>query len=287
MIKRVSLSVTLSLTIMALLTAPVLSRAGTTAQLCPGDGITGKRFEMVYVERTGDSDPTVEAALADLHHRIPMAITNMWMDVSRGTGQRPRWLCDNDRSIHLTEFRNAPDTLETTDDVRGYLLFDKDLRQSKRKYVVLLSWVPQEGNPTDADIGVRNWGPDYAVIALPTWNRELLTCYKDRVEDPAGKECTGSAPVVMHEMVHMLGAVNPNAPGWSPKYHTSDWREIMSVTNEGAPIPQFCDAKSYYLDCGRDSYWDHQSTSAAIGTRREWLYLNPQYNIYLSDFLTH
>jgi hypothetical protein len=266
-----------------------VARAATTAQLCAGDGVKGKRFELLYVERTGDADPSTEEALAVQRDRIPAKITDLWLEVSRGTNQVPRWRCDNDTRVRLSVIDNAPTTLDSTGSVRSFLRGQSVFNKLNRKYVVLLAWLPTTGEAATADLGTRDGGPNYSILALPSWNREPLICYSDRVPDPDGKECVGSAVTVMHEMVHTMGAVNPNAPGHNPVptsiFHTNDSRDLLAYTDDGSVTRRFCDAKSYLLDCGRDTYWDHKSTAAAIGTAREWLYRNPQFNIYKSRFL--
>lgn len=105
------------------------------------------------------------------------------------------------------------------------------------------------------------------------------------IQDPADHSAGGLAYVISHEVLHILGAVNPKAPHGSPGYHCFDESDLMCY-NDGTlpqPVINACPAPSGSLppiDCGNDDYF------AADPAPGSFLANHPESNVYNSAYLT-
>ena len=93
------------------------------------------------------------------------------------------------------------------------------------------------------------------------------------------RACWGKAET--HELVHMLGGVQPSAPHGTGSFHCSDGLDALCYDDgaEGSRQRQVCSAeRSQLLDCRNDDYY---STAAPRGS-----YLQTHWNTARSSFLS-
>lgn len=104
------------------------------------------------------------------------------------------------------------------------------------------------------------------------------------VKDPLRYDSSSMAYVVSHEVMHILGAVDPKAPHGAPGYHCWQEHDLMCYDDGTLPRPIITECPSPSgslppLDCGNDDYF---APNPAPGS---FLANNPKSNVYNSIYL--
>lgn len=245
-------------------TGPAATPRGGTLG-CYGDGTSGPRVRVVYARPQSAPDRSAEAVPAI---REWAAGISSQLDASaRRTGGRRHVRFATTAGSGCTllvaqavlpdsafaSFRSTIDALQA----RG-------LQAPWSKYLV---W--SDGT------GVCGMGTTYADDSpgLDNLNNSSLPGYA-RVD----RRCWGK--VETHELVHMLGGVQPSAPNGTAGYHCSDGWDALCYDDgsAGSRQRQVCSREPVQLlDCRNDDYF---STSAPRGS-----YLQTHWNVARSSFL--
>ncbi|GGM82529.1 hypothetical protein GCM10012275_61380 [Longimycelium tulufanense] len=233
--------------------------------LCDGDGISGKRAQLIYIHAEGQPSRydeivgTFQSYAADTDDAVVEAARRL------GGGVRHiRYVTDQDCRPTVEQVALPPDSLTTFGRLRPALM-DRGYRRADRKYVV---WAEAKmGCEAVASGGDDRPGPDNRFNAGPHY--ALLS-----------EGCWGGWDFFGHELLHLLGAVQPSAPH-SAGGHCWDQRDIMCYDDTGQhpdSVRQICAGMKYQLDCNGDDYFH---TNPAPGS-----YLATHWNIATSDYLT-
>jgi hypothetical protein len=232
--------------------APVLAQdAGTaqsTAVTCQGDGVSGKRVQLVYARAAGTPDryATMLASFQQWAARIDDMVN---LSAAQTGGVR------HVRYVH--DANCLPTVLNVTLTAAGDDNFNNTIEEmraqghnrSDRKY---LMWV-------DANV--------YCGIAqLYTDDRPGQENYNNGPSNIPGtvarvdSGCWGLTNMVeAHELFHMLGAVQPGAPNATPGAHcTDDYDRMCYPDAQGVTVRIVCSSTDMEnrLDCNGDDYFN-------------------------------
>ena len=232
------------------------------APSCSGTGTDGNRVQVIYaseadqVDRYGELLATLQSYVADVDDTFALS--------SRESGRRVRWVSDStclpvvDHAILPSGTLSQPDMvrLKAALQVLGYT-------SPQRKYLVLadaaelcgVADVYLDDRPTTTN---RNNGgvPMYARVDTPCW---------------AVSRSGHSTPA--HELMHMLGAVQPSAPHGTATGHCTDERDAMCYADgDGQAVRWVCTQPDdeQLFDCGRDDYFDPRPEPESDYLRRHW-----------------
>ncbi|MEJ3744394.1 hypothetical protein WEI85_14000 [Actinomycetes bacterium KLBMP 9797] len=227
---------------------PVTLAAAEGEVACDGDGVSGKRAQIVYVRETADAD-----RLADFRatfQQFATQIDQAFIEAATATGgyRRVRWAHDRYCKPTVSSLvvpngeLNAFEPLVSALKAAGY-------NRTDRKYVVFAettAWCGLAGGGKGANDdrpGAENRynvGPDMATMGSGCWRWATAA----------------------HELLHTLGAVVPTAPHASAYGHCYDDEDIMCYNDGGIPNPpggivKVCtDGPVDYIDCGNDDYFN-------------------------------
>jgi hypothetical protein len=278
---------------------------------CYGDGQSGPRIQLIYGYADGYPDrtrvavpqirdviaPRMEAILRagsagkDLGLRFQMAPGCKAVDVKviafpRAAQETPHPGVAAEQYAALSRHLDASG-LNRED--RKYLVFwDGWTRQSTCGIATTMlgpapvSDSPQQVNPHEgapahghADVtsavGLRGISPKYAVAWAHVFRKNGPSCWG------GGRGERPTTP--LHELFHVLGAVQASAPNSDGEGHCLDAPSIMCYGDKTFYVAA-CDQPVPVIDCGQDDYWDpdpapgsHLDTHANVARSR---FLGPQ-----------
>jgi hypothetical protein len=229
---------------------------------CTGTGSDGNRVQVLYVVEAGQPDrydellPTLQSFVADADDTFALS--------SRESPRRVRWVTDPSCTPVVDHVVVPSGTLAKPDLVRLKSALGRlGYTSPTRKYLVLADAAQMCGL---ADVYVddraaatnRNNGgvPMYARVDTPCW------------AVPRGGHSTPA-----HELMHMLGAVQPSAPNATPTGHCTDERDAMCYADgDGQPMRRVCTQPDdeQLFDCHRDDYFDPVPQPASTYLRTHW-----------------
>ncbi|MEW6152362.1 MAG: DUF4214 domain-containing protein [Actinomycetota bacterium] len=253
--------------------APVPSVSAETAALstmaCQGDGVTGKRVQLVYARPSNNSD-RYSSFVANI--RLWAAQMDDMVNLSAAQTGGVRHI----RFVHDSSC--VPTVLNVTLSSAGDDTFTNTINElralghnrSDRKYMVWMDsnvycGIAQVYN--DDRPGQDN--PNNGISQVPG-----MVARVDRA-------CWGSAnSVELHELVHTLGSVQPTAPNATANGHCTDEYDRLCYTDAvGVQMRYLCPSSNEVrLDCNNDDYF---STAPVPGT-----WLATHWNTANSAFLT-
>lgn len=237
-----------------------------TQAVCEGDGVSGKRVEVLYIHGSTNRYSQVVEQLRQLAE----AVDTIYLESARETGgeRRVRYVTETVngacrpvvRDVAISDSAlNANDWAPLLNAVRaaGYTRTDRKYLQftESRVYCGIGGFA---GDTTKSDSNRSNTGPEYARSDAGCW----------------------SAGVAAHELGHTLGAVNNNAPNGSGFAHCEDeWDVMCYKDNANTVIRTVCTDRAHdnRLDCGHDDYYH---TNPPAGS-----YLSQFYNVADNHFL--
>ena len=243
------------------------SSTSSTRIGCYGDGRSGPRVQAVYARRDGAPDRlasmlpsfrgwagAVEKAVDDSAHKTGGARHVRFATVRAGTGCSLSVL---PVALPASAFASFSATVSA--------LRDRGLDRPWVKYLVWADATGYCGVATtyrDDQPGADNLNNS----AIPSYAR-------------VDSRCWGKAET--HEVVHMLGGVQPGAPNATDGMHCSDGADVMCYDDGSADGRQrtvCAAAAARLLDCGSDDYF---STSPRAGS-----WLSRHWNTASSAFLS-
>ncbi len=238
-------------------------QAGGTVQ-CTGDGTSGNRIQMLYVvaaDRPNNASVVVQqmaAAAAEIDELVRRSSEAMGADLT------VRWTHDASCRIEVETVvvsPNGDDDFQATMNALGAAGYDRPDRHylawvdDDRYCGIAASFVddrPSESNYNNGGISL------YARVDRGCWN----------------------APVSLHELTHMLGAVQRSAPHATDYGHCTDEYDIMCYPDgPGSTMVTRCPDQNLdvLLDCGGDDYFNPQPSDGS--------YLSSHWNVADSSFL--
>lgn len=212
--------------------------------VCEGDGVSGRRTEVLYIH---GSTNNYQAQLENLR-TLAEQVDTIFYESARETGgdRRVRYVTETVngqcrpvvRDVQIPDSAlNANDWAPLLNAVRalGYTRTDRKYLQftESRVYCGIGGFA---GDTTKSDNNRSNRGPEYARADRGCW----------------------SAGVAAHELGHTLGAVNNNAPNGSGYAHCEDeWDVMCYKDNANTVIRTVCPDRAHdqRLDCNHDDYY--------------------------------
>ncbi|MES2970890.1 MAG: Ig-like domain-containing protein [Patescibacteria group bacterium] len=242
-----------------------LTVASAATVPCDGDGVTGKRVEVIYARASDRPDryaellPSLQQWAANMNSAV--------VESAQATGgnRNIRFVTNPDCTVAV---RNV--TISTTgDDSIGNTageIYDLGYRRTDRKYLMMTDATMYCGiayfNDDDraGSNNASNSGPMYARVDSGCWGL--------------------SNSVELHELFHTLGAVQYSAPHTSGGGHcTDDYDRLCYNDGYGVVMTYPCASTTFerLLDCNHDDYFH---TSPPSGN-----YLTNHWNTANSAFL--
>ncbi|WP_246002081.1 RICIN domain-containing protein [Allorhizocola rhizosphaerae] len=234
--------------------------------VCDGDGVTGKRVQLLYVH--GDDQPSRYTQIVGTFQSYASDTDDAFVEAARRLGG----------GVRHVRYVTGPDCRPTVDQVPvpsfalprfgsiALALRNAGYNRVDRKYVV---WAEStEAGCAAAGTDDERPGPDNPINSGPHY--AVLS-----------SGCWGGWDFLGHELLHVLGAVGAGAPhGNGGGGHCWDQRDVMCYDDTGSHpenVRQICAGMKYQLDCNGDDYFH---TSPAAGT-----YLATHWNVANSEFL--
>ncbi|HEU4421390.1 MAG TPA: RICIN domain-containing protein, partial [Pilimelia sp.] len=239
---------------------PVVGPGGV---VCDGDGITGKRVQVLYVYEAGTAS-RYSQYLASFR-TWAAGVDAIYNASAQDTGgiRHLRYVTTADCQIDVAEVQ-VPAGALVTFNATITALKNLGYKRTDRKYVLFADAKVYCGIGTftsDASPGSgnrNNRGPSYGRSDAGCW----------------------TASVAAHELAHNLGAVLNSAPNSSKAGHCTDDYDVMCYKDApGTVVRVVCPerAKDKRLDCNHDDYYH---TDPSPGS-----YLATHWNVASSDFL--
>jgi len=252
---------------------------------CNGDGVDGKRVEVLYAYAGAAPNPELLSAANGYSTRIERMLVESAADT--GGVRHLRWRTNVGTAgcqlvITLVKLDMLP--LPTTFQELRPILVGKGYSDSNRKY---LTWVE--------DTTVPAWSGDTGTRVPCTANysnddrRGPLFAGEGVPDNPSNSSAIHSACSLLdgigfgpgHELMHNMGAVQLSAPHSNGSFHCNQGFDPMCYGTGTTTDPQCADqiVFSYKYDCGHDDYFH---TNPAPGS-----YLCTKWNVARSAFLTN
>jgi hypothetical protein len=240
------------------------------APSCTGTGTDGNRVQVVYA---------VEAGRTDRYQQLFEALQSYVADVddtfalsSRDSGRRVRWVSDDTCTPVIDDVVVPRGTLARPDLTRlKAALRAQGYTSPHRKYLVFADAAELCG-VGDVYLDDR--------ASQSNRNNGFAAMYA-RVDTPCWSVPPGGHSTPAHELMHMLGAVQPTAPHATAYGHCTDEHDAMCYADgDGQAMRRVCTQPDdeQLFDCNRDDYFDP----------RTWVlspYLSTHWNTADSSFL--
>lgn len=234
------------------------SYAAAPFAVCEGDGVSGRRVEVLYIHGSTNRYAQVVEQLRSLAE----AVDNIYYESARETGgtRRVRYVTETVngacrpvvRDVQISDAAlNANDWAPLLNAVKalGYNRTDRKYLQFTES-TVYCGIGGFAGDTTKGDNNRSNMGPEYA--------RSDRNCW--------------SAGVAAHELGHTLGAVNNNAPNGSGFAHCEDEWDVMCYKDDASTVIRYVctdQAHDQRLDCNHDDYY-HTNPPAGSYLANYW-----------------
>jgi hypothetical protein len=262
--------------------APAAATPTDLAALCTGDGVSGRRIEVLYgvpqdrTNRYATMLPTIRNVLAQIDGNLAEAGT--------GVEQHYRWYCGNGSDVTVRNVTLLPvggdssftwtDYLNSVQNQIALGLGGTNFTAADRIYVTFVDQITDVYPYGGQGSVFGDDSPDPAT----NWNNNATQYSMSAYFD---------AEVAAHEIGHNLGAVQNSAPHSSGGYHCFDELDMMCYSDGGPyftgggalTYPCVTFTQDYVVDCGKDDYY-------YPGTPPSGNYLADHWNIADSGFLT-
>ena len=278
--------------------APVRAQAAAAAPPCHGNGVNGPRIQLIYMYVEGQPNRSAQV-VPRIANEIAPRMDATFRETSKNQGR------EIGMRLHMPDCKVAVDTEKIDSDNGrpddpGAMLNRVTTRISEagysttdRKYIVWIdagnkgacgvapAMTTLAANVTDnavtgniSNIGWQAVLPETALIFR--YGRPIVG------EAPPGTpECWGrggtGAMTEIHELIHLLGAVNTSAPNSNGFGHCTDDHDIMCYGERGVSTVPRCATPVEQLDCGSDDYFNARPP---VGS-----YLSTHWNTANSRFL--
>ena len=249
---------------------PPVASAGAKVG-CIGTNTDGKRVQIVYARRSNHADnystvaPQLKARAAEINWTFERSAQKT------GGHRQVRWVTDSSCSPTVLKVTLAS-TVTTFDQLLAALKASSgpNLTDVSRKYLV--AW--DDGDATDHYCGLSETMPDSK--AGPTNANETQPLGAMFATAETG---CWTGPLLTHELMHSLGAVQKDAPHATALGHCTDGSDLLCYADAaGVVVSKTCPTtQQYLLDCNDDDYFN---TNPPTGN-----YLKTHWNPAMSGWL--
>ncbi|GAA2392450.1 RICIN domain-containing protein [Dactylosporangium salmoneum] len=236
---------------------------GSAGVACDGDGVTGKRVQVLYVRDAGTASRF--SAYLESFRTWSAGVDTIYNASAQETGgeRHVRFVTTADCKVDVREVELPAGGMATFDaTING--LKSLGYNRTDRKYMIFGDATVYCGIGTFA--GDTQAGASNRSNGGPGYGRSDSGCW--------------AASVAAHELGHNLGAVNNNAPNSSKAGHCLDEYDIMCYNDSGGLKTSVkCADKAHEnrLDCNHDDYYN---TNPSPGS-----YLATNWNVANNQFL--
>ena len=285
-------------------TAPS-AQATAAAPPCLGNGVNGPRIQLIYMYVEGQPDRSAEV-IPRITGQIVPRMDAVFRETSRHQGREigmrllmPDCQLDVD-TVMIDKANGRPTDPETMSARITRHLAAAGYSTTDRKYVL---WFDggNEGAcgiaPAYTALIEQGYNPTPLTLSNIGWQQRELTTFTPLGAETAvifryGQPILGSAPAYVpecwgrggtgalteiHELVHLLGAVNLSAPNSNGFGHCVDDFDIMCYGERGVSTVPRCATPVEQLDCGSDDYFNARPPAGS--------YLSTHWNTANSRFL--
>ncbi|MDI1463084.1 RICIN domain-containing protein [Catellatospora sp. KI3] len=246
--------------------APTTALAAPAAlAVCEGDGVSGRRVEVLYVH----GDTSRYGQYLETFRTLAEGMDVIYNESARETGgeRHIRFVTENVNGACRPVVRDVRVAQSSLGEFGASVNAVKaaGYNRTDRKYVMLTEANVYcgiggfAGDTRKTDDNRSNFGPEYGRSDNGCW----------------------TSAVASHELGHNLGAVNNNAPNASGGAHCTDEYDVMCYSDDPyhPPMRYVCGNQSHEqrLDCNHDDYY---STNPASGS-----YLANNFNVADNLFL--
>lgn len=282
---------------MPVIDGPALNAGAAAGVPCQGNGVNGPRIQLIYMYVEGQPNRAAQVVPRIANQIVPN-MDRTFRETSKSQGR------EIGLRLHMPNCQLAVDTLmidedNGTPDDPGTMLnrvtefiSTKGYSTTDRKYIVWLDG----GNKGACGVApglttlVAN-GTDNAVTgnvsnvgwqaALPETALIFRWGFPALGDQPGRPDCWGrggtGALTEIHELIHLIGAVNKSAPNSNGFGHCTDDFDIMCYGEQGVSTVPRCATKVEQLDCGADDYFNARPSAGS--------YLSTHWNTANSRFL--
>lgn len=240
------------------------AEVGPHGVVCDGDGVSGKRVQVLYVYGTGTASRFAEYLAS--FRKWAAGVDTIYDASAQETGgsRHIRYVTTADCEVDVREVEIAAASMNdfnaTISALKG-LGFNRTDRKymifgESRVYCGIGSFA---GDDRAGTANRSNGGPSYGRNDSGCWN----------------------AGVAAHELGHNLGAVNNSAPNSSKAGHCVDEYDVMCYKDaEGTVLRTVCTDRAHdqRLDCNHDDYY-HSSPSPGSYLATHWNVADNQFLI--------
>ena len=235
---------------------------------CEGDGVSGKRTQVMYV-RASDRPDRYNSYLASFRQWAAEADA-IYQNSAAETGgvRRIRFVHDANCNLIIPSVQLSP----AGDDAFANLVNELQAagyNRSDRKYVIfidsnaLCGWATMDLDDQPGAANLNNNGPDYAATYAGCWGGRIAA----------------------HELMHNLGGVQLSAPHTSGGGHCVDEYDLMCYSDEPnfPPMQTICPDSGHnrIADCNHDDYFStHPPANSYLATH--WNAANNEFLIGVS-----
>ncbi|CAN5866077.1 hypothetical protein BH10CHL1_BH10CHL1_03950 [soil metagenome] len=242
-----------------------LAHMSTSPMACNGDGISGKRVQVMYVRTVDQADRYAE--VVEKLRAIAAGVDAIYEASAQETDGHRHIQFVTNASCEIDVLAVTLPTDATRDFVKITAALDaQGYNSPDRKYLLFVDDNVYCGIATakrDSQPGLANAN-----------NQKVGYARIDRM-------CWG-AMTAAHELTHTLGGVQNDAPHTTNGWHCTDEHDIMCYSDaDNAPAMTIvCNDESheYRLDCNHDDYFH---TNPPLGT-----YLSTHWNVANSEYLS-
>ena len=239
---------------------------------CYGTGSDGFRVQLVYARSAGRADrfATYAASFRSWAARMDQVVNNSAAET--GGTRHIRFATDTACNPVIERVTLSNAAMSTFSSMVSELR-SMGYQRSDRKYIV---WAD-----TNVYCGISEIQLDDSGDATPGRNHSNGNPYIPGTIGRIDNGCWGLSNLVeAHELIHVLGGVQPSAPNATSSYHCTDESDRLCYPDgSGATMRQVCPSRHELLyDCNNDDYF---STAPVPGG-----YLSTHWNTASSAFLS-
>ena len=236
--------------------AGAVTAAANTPIVCEGDGVSGNRFQVLYVRPQSGADRYAQY-LATL--RTTVGGVNDILNASAaetGGVRHLRLVTDGNCDVAVTNVTVSDEASVNFGTMVGDL-FAQGFNRADRKYIIFmdantycgLGTVDQHADRPGSD-NPNNFGPSFARVDSGCWVSYALA----------------------HEVMHTLGGVLASAPNGTANGHCTDAYDVMCYSDApGVKLVTACpqNARQDRFDCNHDDYF-HTAPPAGSYLATHW-----------------
>ena len=272
-----------------------MAKAKGTAPVCLGNGVNGPRIQLIYMYVQGQPNRTAQVVPRIVGEIVPK-MEHTFRETSKSQGR------EIGMRLHMPGCQLAVETVEI-DAENGApgdpgemmtliteRLIEAGYDSTDRKFIVWFDGGNKgacgiapvnatpvlDDNPTQVNRNNVGWQVNrHETAVIFRYGQPILG------EFAGSRECWGQggtgARTEIHELIHLIGAVQFSAPNSNGLGHCTDDHDIMCYGEQGVSTVPRCATPIEQLDCGADDYFNARPPAGS--------YLSTNWNTANSRFL--